>query len=75
MTDNLEHRMFLGRVVTTDDFSSDKSLVQVGGIWYRYQLSDNSIYQDADKYKVVNNTGNTLHLQKIKWGIDYAIRS
>lgn len=66
MTDNLEHRMFLGRVVTTDDFSSDKSLVQVGGIWYRYQLSDNSIYQDADKYKVVNNTGNTLHLQKIK---------
>ncbi|CAI2559175.1 hypothetical protein AKUH4B205J_01640 [Apilactobacillus kunkeei] len=30
MTDNLEHRMFLGRVVTTDDFSSDKSLVQVG---------------------------------------------
>lgn len=66
MTDNLEHRMFLGRVVTTDDFSSDKSLVQVGGIWYRYHLSGNSTYQDGTDYQVVNNTGNTLHLQKIK---------
>ena len=66
MTDNLEHRMFLGRVVTNSDFSTDKSLVQVGGIWYRYDLSDNSTYDDQAKYSVVNNTGNTLHLQKIK---------
>ena len=66
MTDNLEHRMFLGRVVTTDDFSSDKSLVQVGGIWYRYHLYGKSTYQDGTDYQVVNNTGNTLHLQKIK---------
>lgn len=75
MTDNLEHRMFLGMVVTSDDFSTDKSLVQVGGIWYRYDLSDNSTYDEQAKYSVVNNTGNTLHLQKIKWGICYAIWS
>lgn len=58
--------MFLGRVVEDDDFSTDKSLVQVGGIWYRYELSNNSTYDDQAKYKVVDNTGNTLHLQKIK---------
>lgn len=66
MTDNLEHRFLMGRIVDQKHFSVDQSLIEVAGIWYRYNIIDNTEYDPAYRYEVVNSTGNTLYLKKLK---------
>ncbi|GAA6114348.1 hypothetical protein [Apilactobacillus apinorum] len=66
MTDNLERRFFLGKIVDQKHFSNDQSLVEVAGIWYRYQIMDNLNYDSHAQYEVVDNAGNTLYLKQLK---------
>ncbi|CAK8053780.1 toxin-antitoxin system HicB family antitoxin [Eupransor demetentiae] len=57
---SFETRHFLGRVVSGRYFDSGSHLVELAGIFYRYQLKDGDTIDPAGQYVVIEVDGNVL---------------
>ncbi|UQS87226.1 toxin-antitoxin system HicB family antitoxin [Nicoliella spurrieriana] len=60
----LEQRQFVGRTVSGDQISAKSRLVLMQGIYYRYDLLNESQPTNAATYEVVGTNGNVLLLRQ-----------
>lgn len=60
-----EKRQIIGQVVSGTTLNQTNGLVQVGGIYYRYLISDNQPIRDTAQYAIIEANGNILTLQQI----------
>lgn len=60
-----EKRQIIGQVVSGATLNQTNGLVQVGGIYYRYLISDHQPIRDTAQYAIIEANGNILTLQQI----------
>ncbi|WP_334352060.1 toxin-antitoxin system HicB family antitoxin [Companilactobacillus sp. HBUAS56257] len=65
-TNNLEQRQIVGSIVKGDKINMANDLIEVKGIYYRYDLLANDAVNDARNYQVIKANGNILTIQEIK---------
>jgi len=65
-TNNLEERQIVGSVVKGDKINMANDLVEVKGIYYRYDLLANNAVNLQKNYQVIKANGNILTIQEIK---------
>lgn len=65
-TNNLEQRQIVGSVVRGDKINMANDLIEVKGIYYRYDLLANDTVNETRNYQVVKAAGNILTIQELK---------
>ncbi|WP_334332132.1 toxin-antitoxin system HicB family antitoxin [Companilactobacillus sp. HBUAS59544] len=65
-TNNLEQRQIVGSIVKGDKINMANDLIEVKGIYYRYDLLANDAVNDTRNYQVIKASGNILTIQEIK---------
>lgn len=65
-TNNLEQRQIVGSVVRGDKINMANDLIEVKGIYYRYDLLANDSVNEMRNYQVVKANGNILTIQELK---------
>lgn len=65
-TNNLEQRQIVGSIVKGDKINMANDLIEVKGIYYRYDLLANDAVNDTRNYQVIKANGNILTIQEIK---------
>ncbi|MGQ2375539.1 toxin-antitoxin system HicB family antitoxin [Companilactobacillus zhachilii] len=65
-TNNLEQRQIVGSVVRGDKINMANDLIEVKGIYYRYDLLANDSVNETGNYQVVKANGNILTIQELK---------
>ncbi|CAJ1180802.1 hypothetical protein LCR01_20730 [Companilactobacillus crustorum] len=65
-TNNLEQRQIVGSVVRGDKINMANDLIEVKGIYYRYDLLANDSVNSRGNYQVIKATGNILTIQELK---------
>ncbi|WP_119327105.1 toxin-antitoxin system HicB family antitoxin [Companilactobacillus musae] len=65
-TNNLEQRQIVGSVVRGDKINMANDLVEVKGIYYRYDLLANDLVDKTRNYQVIKANGNILTIQELK---------
>ncbi|WP_187325791.1 Arc family DNA-binding protein [Liquorilactobacillus sucicola] len=63
---SLEHRQFIGQVVSSEQIDQDNGLVQVNGIFYRYLIESNLDVDLTKSYIVIEANGNILTLRPVE---------
>ena len=65
-TNNLEQRQIVGSIVKVDKINMANDLIEVKGIYYRYDLLANDAVNGTRNYQVIKANGNILTIQEIK---------
>ncbi|PMD68815.1 toxin-antitoxin system HicB family antitoxin [Companilactobacillus nuruki] len=65
-TNNLEQRQIVGSVVKGDKINMANDLIEVKGIYYRYDLLANDAVNKMGNYQVIKANGNILTIQELK---------
>ncbi|MDR4932319.1 toxin-antitoxin system HicB family antitoxin [Companilactobacillus paralimentarius] len=65
-TNNLERRQIVGSIVRGDKINMANDLVEVKGIYYRYDLLANDSVNTQRNYQVIKANGNILTIQELK---------
>ncbi|TGD22738.1 toxin-antitoxin system HicB family antitoxin [Companilactobacillus suantsaicola] len=65
-TNNLEQRQIVGSIVKGDKINMANDLIEVKGIYYRYDLLANDAVNGTRNYQVIKANGNILTIQEIK---------
>jgi len=65
-TNNLEQRQIVGSVVRGDKINMANDLVEVKGIYYRYDLMANDAVNKEKNYQIIKAKGNILTIQEVK---------
>jgi len=65
-TNNLEQRQIVGSVVRGDKINMANDLLEVKGIYYRYDLLANDLVNKDKNYQVIKANGNILTIQEVK---------
>lgn len=65
-TNNLEQRQIVGSVVGGDKINMANDLIEVKGIYYRYDLLANDSVNSKKSYQVIKANGNILTIQELK---------
>lgn len=65
-TNNLEQRQIVGSVVRGDKINMANDLIEVKGIYYRYDLLANDAVHKNQNYQVIKANGNILTIQLLK---------
>lgn len=63
--DTFEKRQIIGQVVPGTALNQTNGLVQVGGIYYRYLISDHQPVIETAQYAIIEANGNILTLQQM----------
>lgn len=63
---SLEHRQFIGQVISSKQIDQDNGLVQVNGIFYRYLIESNLDFDPHKSYIVIEANGNILTLRPVE---------
>lgn len=63
---NLEQRQIVGSVVRGDKINMANDLIEVKGIYYRYDLLANDAVTKDQRYQVIKANGNILTIQEVK---------
>lgn len=61
----LEHRHFLGRLISPKQFDELDGLVKIDGIYYRYLIESNRPFDPTVNYTVIEALGNILTLRPL----------
>lgn len=61
----LEHRHFLGRLISPKQFAELDGLVKLDGIYYRYLIESNRPFDPTVNYTVIEALGNILTLRPL----------
>lgn len=64
LNSSFEHRQFIGEKVIGTDFTKDKKLVLVAGIYYRYVIDNDKLLDLSKTYIIENSIGNILTLRQ-----------
>ncbi|KRL00846.1 Arc family DNA-binding protein [Liquorilactobacillus capillatus] len=62
---SLEHRQFIGQVISSKQIDQENGLVQVNGIFYRYLIESNQNFDSTKSYIVIEANGNILTLRPV----------
>lgn len=65
VADNLENRQIVGSIIKGDKISIKNNLLEVKGIYYKYNLINNYDVDSKGIYQVINSNGNVLTIQKL----------
>ncbi|KRM96782.1 hypothetical protein FC19_GL000301 [Liquorilactobacillus aquaticus DSM 21051] len=63
---SLEHRQFIGQVISSKQIDQSNGLVQVNGIFYRYLIESNLDFNSDKSYIVIEANGNILTLRPVE---------